>query len=163
MMIKVSEVMTRDVKVVQSTATLRDAARLMQQYNVGALPVYAGHTLAGIVTDRDITVKAVAAGVEPAKGRVEDVMTWKVEWCPQDTDIESAARIMENKLIHRLAVLNREGVLVGIISLSDIAIKTHNQRIVEQVVEATASRTAPSEAEDPWVSFEEAITDQTRS
>lgn len=155
MITKVSEVMTRDVEVIQSTATIREAAKEMQQHNVGALPVYAGHTLAGMVTDRDITVKAVAEGIDPTTGRVEEVMTWKVEWVPEETDIQSAARIMEKKALRRLAVLDRDGKLTGIISLSDIATKTHDQRIVEQLVEATASRSWMNPLDGPWETDEQ--------
>ncbi len=156
---KVCDIMTRDVETVQSTATLQEAAEKMRNYNVGALPVYTGRILAGIVTDRDITVKATAKGLGPFLGRVEDAMTWKMEWCPEDTDIESAARIMAAKAVHRLAVSDRSGALVGIISLSDIATKTHDSTIVEQVVEATASRVTRSAEEDPWASFDEEICD----
>lgn len=157
--IRVSDVMTCDVETVQSTATLEQAAEKMRDCNVGALPVYTGAILAGIVTDRDITVKATSKGLSPSTGKVEDVMTWKVEWCPEDTDVEEAARIMAAKKVHRLAVFNRSGELVGILSLSDIAAKAHDSALVEQVVEATAVRPAKNPEDNAWESFDEGIVD----
>ncbi len=151
---KVAEVMTRDVETVQSTASLQEAAEKMRDCNVGGLPVYTGHTLAGIVTDRDITVKATAKGLDPFTAKVEEAMTWKVEWCAEDTDIESAARIMEAKAVRRLAVLDQSGTLVGIISLSDLATRAHDSVIVEQVVEATAGRVTRDPEEDTWGLFD---------
>ena len=158
MTIKVSDVMTREVETVQSTATLQDAAQKMRDCNVGALPVYIGEVLAGIITDRDITVKATARGLSPSTGKVEEAMTWKMEWCPEDADIESVAHVMETKAVRRLAVLDHSGALVGIISLSDIATKTHDSAIVEQVVEAVASQAVKNQ-EDDWISFDEGIGD----
>ncbi len=156
---KVSDVMTRNIETIESTATLEEAARKMRDCNVGALPVYTGKVLVGFVTDRDIAVKATARSLSPSTGKVEDVMTWKAEWCFEGMDIESAADIMKAKRVHRLGVFDRWGTLVGILSLSDIATKTHDSAVVEQVVEATALRPVTSQEEDTWQSFDEGVVD----
>ncbi len=142
MITRVSDVMTEDVETVQSTETLKEAAKKMRDCNIGALPVYMGSVLTGFVTDRDITVKATAKGVDPSVGKVEDVMTWKAEWCLGDADVKEAAHIMETKKVRRLAVLDRAGYLIGLLSVDDIARRAHDSKSVEKVVEATAAHTA---------------------
>lgn len=156
---KVSDVMTYDVETIEATATLEEAAQKMRDCNVGALPVYAGKILIGFVTDRDITVKATARGLSPSAWKVEDVMTWRAEWCFESMDVDSAAEIMKAKRVHRLGVFDRWGKLVGILSLSDIATKTHDSSIVEQVVEATASRPVTGRQNDSWETFDEGVVD----
>ncbi|HTL71597.1 MAG TPA: CBS domain-containing protein [Candidatus Eisenbacteria bacterium] len=144
---KVADIMTREVETVQSVATLREAAEKMRDRNVGSLPVYVGDVLTGMVTDRDITVKATAEGVSPSAGKVEDVMTWCMEWCREDDDVEAVAHVMETKSVRRLAVLDPGGELVGIVTLSDLATGPRDSALVEQVVEATRtpSRARPLE------------------
>jgi len=104
---RVGEVMTRDVTVVSPHASVRDAARKMDQLNVGALPVCNGTRLVGIVTDRDITVRCTATGAPPDKTRVEDVMTDDVHWCFEDDPVEDAEQEMSHVQIRRLPVIDR--------------------------------------------------------
>lgn len=117
---QVSEAMTTHVHMLNEDQTIEEAARMMAQCDVGSLPVNDGGKLVGMVTDRDITIRAVAEG-KPASTRVSDVMTRDVKYCFEDEDIEHVARNMGDVQLHRLVVLNRDKQLVGIVALADIA------------------------------------------
>jgi len=119
---KVSEVMTRRVECVRPTDTLQQAARKMRDLDVGPLPVCGDNDrLAGMITDRDITVRAVAEGWDPASRRVSDAMTEEVIYCFDDQDVEEASRLMKERQVRRLVVLNRDKRMVGIVALGDLA------------------------------------------
>lgn len=118
---KVSEVMTREVEVVSPDASLREAARKMDDLNVGVLPVCDGQRLVGILTDRDITVRATSIGESPDVTRVDEVMTDEVWWCHEDDDVEEVAHRMGDKQIRRMPVIDHEKMLVGMITLGDLA------------------------------------------
>jgi CBS domain-containing protein len=120
----VRDVMSRDIQVTQPHATLREAAELMKVYDVGPLPVCDGDRLVGIITDRDIAVRAVAAGEDCWEGKVRDAMSTDIAWCYEDDDVATAARQMSDKQIRRLVVLSRDKRLVGVVSLGDLAIHT---------------------------------------
>lgn len=117
----VREVMATNVEMVQADAPVGHAAERMAALDVGALPVWDGTEVIGMVTDRDITVRATAAGEDPASETVRDVMTPQVLFCFDDIDVEEASRAMAERQIRRLAVLNRDNMLVGLISLGDLA------------------------------------------
>lgn len=119
----VSEIMTTDVQVVGPEESLQRAAQLMDQLNVGALPVCAGRRLLGMVTDRDITIRGTAAGCAPDEACVSDVMTADTVWCTEDQDTQEVMRLMGEAQVRRLPVINTERELVGIVSLGDIATK----------------------------------------
>lgn len=118
---KVSEAMSRDVRVADPTESIEDVARMMADQDVGSLPVGEGDRLVGMVTDRDIVVRAVAAGRGPGT-KVRDVMSGNVKYCFDDEEIDAVSRNMGDIQVRRLAVLNREKRLVGILSLGDVAI-----------------------------------------
>ncbi len=118
---QIRDVMTRNVEVVQPIATLRETAERMRLLNVGALPVCQGDRLLGILTDRDITVRASAEGRDPREVRAIDVMTPNVVCCYEDQDIKEAALLMQEQRIRRLPVLNDARKLVGMVSLADLA------------------------------------------
>lgn len=115
----VQEAMTPDVRIVRPDQTIRDAARLMAEIDAGLLPVADGDRIIGMVTDRDIAVRAVAEGKSP-KTKVRDVMTRDVKYCFADEDIDDVAGNMATIQVRRLPVMNREKRLVGIIALADI-------------------------------------------
>ncbi|HEY8540578.1 MAG TPA: CBS domain-containing protein [Steroidobacteraceae bacterium] len=117
---KVSDCMTRDVRLTAPTQTLREAAKLMAEMDIGALPVGDNDRLIGMVTDRDIAVRGVARGLGPDTP-VRDVMTEDVKYCFADQTIEEVSRNMGDIQVRRLPVVDRQKRLVGIISLSDIA------------------------------------------
>lgn len=118
---KVHEIMTGHAHSVTAETTLVEAAGLMRELDVGALPVCEGDTVAGIVTDRDIVVRGVADAVDATSSCVRDVMSGGVVGVSADDDVELAARIMEQHQIRRLPVLDRARRLVGMVSLGDIA------------------------------------------
>jgi CBS domain-containing protein len=114
--------MTRDVKLVSPTQTIRDAARMMAELDAGVLPVQQDDRLVGMITDRDIAVRAVAEGKSPDT-LVRDVMSNEVLYCFDDQEIEDVARNMGEVKVRRLPVVNRDKRLVGIISIGDLALK----------------------------------------
>ncbi|MEX3934419.1 CBS domain-containing protein [Paraburkholderia phymatum] len=119
-MTTVSEVMTRDAATLAPSDTIRHAASLMEWLNVGALPVCDGVTMIGIVTDRDIVVRAVSQGLDPTTP-VEGVASGPVQYCFEDDDVTEAEKKLASSQIRRLPVLDRQKRLVGILSLGDVA------------------------------------------
>lgn len=142
---RIAEVMTRDVRSVSPQETIRRAAQLMDELNVGALPVCDGRKLVGMVTDRDITVRAVAAGQSPDAAHVEDVMTGSVRWCFDDQTVDEVMQQMGDSQIRRVPVVDHDTKeLVGIVSLGDFATKHSAQ--VDRTLEEISS---PSEPDRP--------------
>jgi CBS domain-containing protein len=118
---RVSEVMSRNVQMVHWDQPVRDATRMMAELNAGFLPVRdGGNKMVGIVTDRDIALRVVSAGKYPDT-LVRDVMTRNVRYCFEDAELTDAAKDMANHKLRRLAVLNRDNRLVGVITLGDLA------------------------------------------
>src|SRR3954452_18560761 len=118
---KVSEVMTRQVEVAAPDDTLQKAAGRMAELDTGVLPVGEGDRLVGMLTDRDIAVRAVAQGKGP-DARVRDAMTPAVKYCFEDEDLNDVVHTMAEQKVRRLPVMSREKRLVGIVSLGDVAI-----------------------------------------
>ena len=117
---KVSEAMTRDVRVANPDETVQQAARMMASLDAGVLPVGEKDRLVGMITDRDIAIRGVAEGKGP-NAKVRDVMTEDVKYCYDDQDVEEVTRNMGDIQVRRLPVINRDKRLVGILSLGDIA------------------------------------------
>lgn len=119
----VREIMTPDVVIAAPDDTLQHAAELMADIDSGALPVGENDRLVGMLTDRDITVRAVAAGKSPSECKVREVMSPDIKYVFEDESIEDAARNMSELQVRRLPVLNRDKRLVGIVSLGDLSRK----------------------------------------
>jgi CBS domain-containing protein len=119
---QLKEIMTPGVEVIAPEATLQEAAEKMRHLDIGPLPVCDGDRLVGLLTDRDITVRAVAEGRNPATTQVREVMTPEVIYGYEEQDSQDAARLMEQYQIRRLPVLNHAKRLVGIVSLGDLAV-----------------------------------------
>ncbi len=117
---RVCDVMTRDVAVVGPEDTVRRAARMMDELNVGSLPVCDDRRLVGMITDRDITVRAVAAGNGP-ETRVRNAMSRNVRWCYEDAPVEEAMATMKDVQVRRIPVVDHDETLVGIVALGDFA------------------------------------------
>ena len=118
---QVREAMTRDVRIANPGQPIRDVARMMAEIDAGAMPVGENDRLVGMITDRDITVRAVAQGKGPDTP-VRDVMSAEqVLYCFEDEDIDEVAKNMADVKVRRLPVVNRDKRLVGIISLGDLA------------------------------------------
>lgn len=132
---KVREILTPDAEVVRPDASLCEAAQKMQARDIGMLPVCDGDRLVGALTDRDIVVRAVAKGYDPVRTPVQEVMSPRIRYCFEDDEVKHAAKIMEDHQIRRLPVINSARRLVGMISLGDLAVRTHDERLVEEVME----------------------------
>lgn len=119
---KLSEIMSRDVVVIQPDDPLQFAAKKMRDRDIGFLPVCDGETLLGVLSDRDITVRALAEGMDVAIMLSRDLMTTPAIYCFDDQDVSEAAQIMEENQIRRLVILSRDNnSLVGVVSLGDLA------------------------------------------
>lgn len=117
---RVSEAMTRDVRICTPGQTIREAARSMAEIDAGAMPVGENDRLIGMITDRDIAIRGVAQGKGPDTP-VREVMTVDVKYCYEDEDLEHVAENMGDIKVRRLPVVNREKRLVGIVALGDVA------------------------------------------
>ena len=118
---RVSEAMTRDVRVANPEQTICEVAKIMKEIDAGSMPVGDNDRLVGVITDRDIAVRAVAEGKGP-ETKVRDVMSnAQVMYCYEDDDTENVARNMAQIQVRRLPVVNRDKRLVGIVALADIA------------------------------------------
>jgi len=131
--------MTCAVECIRPSASLQEAAAKMKSLDVGALPVCgdADH-LAGMITDRDMTVRSAAGGESPGKIKVADVMTPELLYCFEDSSVEDAALLMKQKQVRRLVVLNNDKRLVGIIALGDLDVETGNNRLAGETLEAVS-------------------------
>ena len=108
------------MQVVRPDESLQRAAQVMDELNVGALPVCDASGLVGMITDRDITVRAMAAGL-PAHTQVSDVMTDHARWCTSEQSVQEAMQQMADVQIRRLPVVDSDHQVVGIVSLGDLA------------------------------------------
>lgn len=119
---KVKDIMTSGAICVAPDESLTEAARMMGELDVGALPICDNDRLAGMITDRDIAVRAIGQGRDPKTTKVRDAMSDGIVYVYEDQDVEEAARLFETKQIRRLPVLNRAKRMVGIVSLGDLAV-----------------------------------------
>lgn len=115
--------MTANVEVIPPDRSIREAAQLLRDLEVGSLPVCNGDRIVGMITDRDIAIRIVAQGLDPEKTSVATGMTPQVVWCYEDQSLAEAGEIMKREQIRRLPVISREKKLVGILTLGDLAIK----------------------------------------
>ncbi len=132
---KIKEVMTTDVHTISPECNICEAARQMKTLNVGTLPICDGDALLGMITDRDIALRVVASSYDPSTTTVKEVMSSPLVFCFEDDDIDDVARIMETRKVRRLAVLNHDRLLVGIISLSDVAMKSGHDYLAGEILE----------------------------
>jgi CBS domain-containing protein len=119
---KISKCMTRDVQLANPNQTIREAAKMMADIDAGVLPVGENDRLVGMITDRDIAIRAVAKGKSPDT-KIGEVMSDEVLYCFDDQEIEEVSRNMADIKVRRLPVLNRNKHLVGIVSLGDLSKK----------------------------------------
>jgi CBS domain-containing protein len=144
---RVSEVMTRNVQSVTPQETVRRVAQLMDELNVGALPVCDGERLVGMVTDRDITVRGTSAGAAPDDTVVDEVMSTDVRWCFEDQSVDEVMQQMADTQIRRVPVVTHDEAhkLVGIVSLGDVVTKSGEAQTedIRQMVEQVSSPSAP--------------------
>jgi CBS domain-containing protein len=117
----VKEIMTRKMEFVLPTASLREVARKMRSLNIGSLPVAENGKLIGMITDRDICCRGVADGLDPVLTEVREIMSRDVAFCFSYDTVNDAVRQMEQRHIRRLAVLNSDKTVAGLLSVDDLA------------------------------------------
>jgi CBS domain-containing protein len=127
-MMHLEEIMTSPVETVAPDASLADAARKMLALEIGLLPVAKGQEIVGMVTDRDITIRAVAKGLDPERTEVQEVMTANVYSCRTGSDVMDACTLMEDKQVRRLLVMDAAAAPIGIVSLGDIALHLRREQ-----------------------------------
>jgi CBS domain-containing protein len=139
---KVKEMMTKDVATLNSMDSVERAAQLMKQYNVGAIPVCDEEKVIGIVTDRDIALRSVAQGENGRNQTVRDIMSSNPVVINSETEIHDAARIMSERQIRRLPVIENNNI-VGIVSLGDIAVENHLSDDAEKALSNISEPSTP--------------------
>ena len=140
---KVLEIMTEDVSVIRPDSTLKQAAQEMRELGVGALPVCDGERLIGMLTDRDITIRAVAEGLNPNDTSVSACMSPDLVYCFEDDASDEAEGLMQTTQIRRLPVISRDKKLVGILAIGDLAIKTDDVHDVGATVREISELAVP--------------------
>ena len=118
---KIKDVMTTEVDVINPAVMIAEVSRRMRDQDIGVLPVGEGDQLVGMITDRDIVVRAIAEGKDPTATPVREAMSDKVFYCFEDQSTEEIAANMGEKQIRRLPVVSRDKRLVGIVSLGDLS------------------------------------------
>ena len=134
-MLRIKDLMTPQAEVISPDATTEDAAALMKTLDIGVLPVCDEEGLVGILTDRDLVVRVLAATRDPKAMLVGEAMTPSVVYCFEDDDVEHAAAVMAGQQIRRLPVLDKYRKLVGIVSVGDIAVNTQDHQLTGKVLE----------------------------
>lgn len=137
---KISEVMSKKVSTINLGTTLQEAAERMRSEDVGALPVVdpVSDKIKGMLTDRDIVVRAAALGKNLEKTKAEEAMTENIRFVFEDEDISKAAAHMKDRQIRRLVVLNRNKRMVGLVSLADLASKSTDEHLSASVMKSVA-------------------------
>ena len=130
---QLKDLMSRDVKVISPEMTIREAAGKMRDGDFGMMPVGEDDRLIGTISDRDIAIRAVAEGKDPDT-KVRDVMSEGVAWAYEDDSVEQAAKIMSERQVRRLPVVDRDKRLVGIVALGDFAVESSEIRPAAQAL-----------------------------
>ena len=135
---KLNEIMTREVEIVHPDDSLQTAAQKMRYRNIGFLPVCDGERLVGVLTDRDIALRATADGVDPRASLSKEWITTPVVYCFDDQDVDEAAQLMRQHQIRRVVVLGRDNKrLVGVVSLGDLATNVDGEKSGEVLQEVS--------------------------
>ena len=143
----VRDAMTPHAEWIDPQVSLIDVARRMRDHNIGCLPVGENDRLIGMITDRDLACRAVAEGVDLTTAKAREVMTKGITWCFDDESVDDAVERMEKKQIHHMPVLDRQKRIIGILSLSDLALRGPQE--LSNKVSKLASRDAARHASAP--------------
>lgn len=136
---KCSEVMTREPACCEPGDSIVRAAEMMKQQDVGSLPVVESRNdrqLVGIVTDRDLVVKVLAGGRNVERAAVRDAMTSNPISCRETDEVDTAVRLMSDRQVRRMPIVDRQGQLCGIIAQADVATRVHRDQTTGELVEA---------------------------
>ncbi|HEX7896608.1 MAG TPA: CBS domain-containing protein [Planctomycetota bacterium] len=142
----IKDIMTREVECATPDMTIREAAEIMKAKDIGSLPVCEGRKVAGILTDRDITIRAVAAGRDPNSTKAGEIMSGQIVTVREDSDVKEAERLMHDHQLRRLPAVNARGELVGYLAIAKIAREESPERtgrVLKGV--SQSSRPAPME------------------
>ena len=140
---KLKEIMTPEVATIELDASLQQAAQMMASLDVGLLPIMLDDGLLGVITDRDITVRATARGLDPKRTDVRSAMTEAPVYAFEMQDVEDGVRLMMDNRIRRLPILNRNKQLVGIVSLGDLSKAVTDASLVAQALERISELSVP--------------------
>jgi CBS domain-containing protein len=138
---KVKDVMHKGARSVEQTTPIHEIAKQMRDFDIGALPVVAKGHVVGMITDRDLTCRALADGADLARLTAKDVMTKNAFCCSPEDDVKTAVQTMEQKQIRRLAVTDEHHTVIGMLSLGDISGRLNKQTCGE-VLSAVAAHHA---------------------
>jgi CBS domain-containing protein len=136
--------MTRHPRTIRPDSTVAEAASMMRGLDVGSLPVCDGSRLVGMLTDRDIAVRSTAEGRDPHTTYVRDVMSSGVAWASEDDPADQAARIMQERRVRRLPIVDERKNLVGVVSLGDLAVDTGNDALSGETLRRVSEPTRSS-------------------
>ena len=136
---KVKQAMHAGAQSVEPGTSLTELARLMREHNIGAIPIGENDRLVGMVTDRDIVCRGLAAGLDLTNATARDVMSKGIFYCRDTQEVADAARTMEQKKVRRLPVINQDKRLVGVLSVGDIS-RTSERALCGEIVRAVAAR-----------------------
>lgn len=139
---QIKEVMTKTPHYMDPGTTVREVAKKMRDEECGAILIGENDRLTGVVTDRDIVLRCIAEGKDAERCTAKDVMSPNLFYCFEDQTLEEAVKLMEQNKVRRLAVLNRDKRLTGVISLSDIALAEENAPLVNKVAQFASKQAA---------------------
>jgi CBS domain-containing protein len=140
---QIKEVMTPNPEIISPEASLAEAATMMKKLDVGSLPVGNNDSIVGWITDRDITIRATAEHRNPDAAVVQEAMSPTVVFCTESDDVDGCARLMEEKQIRRLPVLNAERRLVGIVALGDLAVSP-DKKLAGEILQKVSEPSRPN-------------------
>lgn len=138
---EIREVMSQDVELVNPETSLREAARKMKEGDFGAIPVSENDRLVGMITDRDIAIRAVAEGKDPESTTVRETMSDRILYCFEDQSAEEVEEMMGEAQVRRFPVLNRDKRLVGIVALGDLAKSVRSPQQTGETLEEVSQQT----------------------
>jgi CBS domain-containing protein len=140
---QIKEVMTPSPEIISPEASLAEAATAMKRLDVGSLPVGSNDSIVGWITDRDITIRATAEHRNPDAAAVREAMSPAVVFCTENDDVDECARLMEEKQIRRLPVLNADRRLVGIVALGDLAVSP-DKKLAGEILQKVSEPSRPN-------------------
>lgn len=142
----IRNVMTRDVETAAPETTMKDAAQMMRSSDIGSLPVCEGRRVVGMITDRDIAVRGVADGRDPASTPVRDIMSSSVVSVREDSDLGEAERLMHDRQLRRLPVVDERGDLVGYLAMARVA-RTESPEQAGKLLQGISQNSPPEPME----------------
>lgn len=132
----VKEVMSKKPDALSEELTIKEAASEMKKFDFGFLPIKHDGQIVGVITDRDIVIRALAKGLDPNKTKLKEIMSKQIYFCHEDDDLKQVADMMCSKQVHRIAVYDKNNKFAGVVSIGDIARKGHDTSLCGKITEA---------------------------